>query len=186
VQVHEEHSNDFGACTIGAVCLGPTGNDSSGHYFLSLHTGQCVVCHRWTELPIPADAIDRVTQLGHDQGMPSCLTFGDQYGMLLLADDVKSESNDMHDADDSTYVPSSHSNDDGSEPHNDESQSRARPQTILMMTTTILTLNLIMMMTPILTTIWTIMMQATMMDLVMITVTQPLLVMMINWQLSAR
>jgi len=117
VQVHEEHSNDFRAHTIGAVCLGPTGNDRGGHYFLSLRTGQCVVCHRWTELPIPADAIDRVTQLGHDQGMPSCLTFGDQYGMLLLADDVKSESNDMHDVDDSTYAPSSCSNDDGSEPH---------------------------------------------------------------------
>ncbi len=45
VQTHEEHSNDLELHTIGAICLGPTGNDRGGHYFLSLHTGCTIVHH---------------------------------------------------------------------------------------------------------------------------------------------
>jgi hypothetical protein len=40
VQTHEEHSNDMRPRTIGATCLGPTGNEQGGHYFMSLMTGR--------------------------------------------------------------------------------------------------------------------------------------------------
>jgi len=74
VQTHEEHSNDLESCTVGAICLGPTGNDRGGHYFLSLCMGCTIVRYQWTELPIPGNAIDRVSQLGSDQDMPCRLT----------------------------------------------------------------------------------------------------------------
>jgi len=45
VQTHEEHSSDLESRTVGAICLGPTGNDRGGHYFLSLHTGHTIICH---------------------------------------------------------------------------------------------------------------------------------------------
>jgi hypothetical protein len=63
-QTHEEHSNDMEARTTGAICLGPSGNDQGGHYFMSLTTGRRLHRHRWTGLPLPADARDRVNQLG--------------------------------------------------------------------------------------------------------------------------
>jgi hypothetical protein len=35
VQTHEEHSNDMvPPYTIGAICLGPSGNEQGGHYLL--------------------------------------------------------------------------------------------------------------------------------------------------------
>lgn len=39
VQPHEEHTNGMEPRTGGAICLGPTGNDQGGHYFMSLLTG---------------------------------------------------------------------------------------------------------------------------------------------------
>jgi hypothetical protein len=39
IQTHKEHTNDMRLCTIGAICVGPTGNDQGGHYFMSLVTG---------------------------------------------------------------------------------------------------------------------------------------------------
>ena len=39
VQTHEEHTNDMSHCTLGAVCLGPTGNRQGGHWFMSLSSG---------------------------------------------------------------------------------------------------------------------------------------------------
>jgi hypothetical protein len=33
VQTHEQHSNNVDACTIGAICLGPSGNEQGGHWF---------------------------------------------------------------------------------------------------------------------------------------------------------
>jgi len=40
IQMHEAHTNDMEARTIGAICLGPSGNEQGGHYFLSLMTGK--------------------------------------------------------------------------------------------------------------------------------------------------
>ena len=53
VQTHEEHDNSMGPRTWGAICLGPTGNQQGGHWFLSLTSGARIICHRWTSLPAP-------------------------------------------------------------------------------------------------------------------------------------
>jgi hypothetical protein len=38
VQTHEEHCNDMQSQTTVAICLGPSGNEEGGHYFMSLAT----------------------------------------------------------------------------------------------------------------------------------------------------
>ena len=53
VQMHEEHDNSMGPRTLGAICLGPAGNQQGGHWFLSLTSGARIICHRWTSLPAP-------------------------------------------------------------------------------------------------------------------------------------
>jgi hypothetical protein len=111
-QTHEEHSNDMEARTTGAICLGPSGNDQGGHYFMSLTTGRRLHRHHWTGLPLPADARDRVNQLGRQQGMPPSLTFADRFGCLIP--DMLAESDDRShssDSDDSDYDPASTSMD---------------------------------------------------------------------------
>ena len=57
VQMHEEHDNSMGPRTLGAICLGPTGNQQGGHWFLSLTSGVRIICHRWTSLPAPREVI---------------------------------------------------------------------------------------------------------------------------------
>ena len=51
-QTHEEHDNSMDEQTTGVICLGPTGNQSGGHYFMSLSTRSVIRHSRWTELPI--------------------------------------------------------------------------------------------------------------------------------------
>ena len=43
VQTHEEHDADMYHRTVGAICLGPTGNQQDGHYFMSLATGERLI-----------------------------------------------------------------------------------------------------------------------------------------------
>ena len=43
VQTHEEHISSMCERMIGAVCLGPAGNQQGGHYFMSLATGKFLV-----------------------------------------------------------------------------------------------------------------------------------------------
>ncbi len=52
--------------TTGAICLGPSGNIQGGHKFLSLQTGNVMVRRKWTELPVPADVINRIEDLAQD------------------------------------------------------------------------------------------------------------------------
>mmetsp|Transcript_13154 Transcript_13154/g.17311 ORF Transcript_13154/g.17311 Transcript_13154/m.17311 type:complete len:154 (-) Transcript_13154:1045-1506(-) len=75
VQTHEDHSNNMTQRTMGAICLGPSGNQQGGHWFISLSSGSRVVRHQWTELPMPAEAIQRVNDIGQQQHMPTKLTF---------------------------------------------------------------------------------------------------------------
>jgi len=98
VQTHEEHSNGMEPRTQGAICLGPTGNEQGGHYFMSLVSGRAVVRNRWDELPMPRDAIARVGELGRRQGMPKSLTFADRFGHEIL-DDYDQAIDDEHDSD---------------------------------------------------------------------------------------
>jgi hypothetical protein len=44
VQTHESNTNDMQPWTIGAICLGPMGNEQGGHYFMSHVAGN------WTHL----------------------------------------------------------------------------------------------------------------------------------------
>ena len=53
VQTHEEHTNDMKARTLGAICLGPSGNEQGGHYFMCLCTGRRLHRFAWTPLPMP-------------------------------------------------------------------------------------------------------------------------------------
>ena len=75
--VHEEPSpsNIQVARTVGAICLGPTGNQQGGYKIFNLRTGKRITRRKWTPLPMPHDVIARVNQIGHFQGQPSLLTF---------------------------------------------------------------------------------------------------------------
>jgi hypothetical protein len=44
VQTHEDHTNGMEERTTGAICLGPSGNEQGGHYFMSLTSGHCILC----------------------------------------------------------------------------------------------------------------------------------------------
>ena len=59
-QTHEQHDNTLAPRTMGAICLGPTGNTQGSHWFMSLTTGNKVSRNQWTELPMPDDAVQRV------------------------------------------------------------------------------------------------------------------------------
>jgi hypothetical protein len=135
VQTHEEHTNDMLPRTIGAICLGPSGNEQRGHYFLSLMTGRQLLCDRWTDLPLPQDAITRVGNLGRQQGMPKTLTFADHYGFEIA--DADDDIDDDHDSDHdpanddasaaSTSSSSSHPNDDSNNDDDDRGDGIAQP-----------------------------------------------------------
>ncbi|MDA3875508.1 MAG: reverse transcriptase domain-containing protein [Halothiobacillus sp.] len=109
VQTHEEHNNAMTARTTGAICLGPTGSVHGTHYFLNLSTGARITRHRWTDLPMPQDVINRVSQLGQAQRMPPTLTFGDRHGLEIF--DAPDDIDDAHDSD---YQYNPESDDDSS------------------------------------------------------------------------
>ncbi|MFM6182690.1 MAG: reverse transcriptase domain-containing protein [Dolichospermum sp.] len=94
---HEKHDNSMVARTVGALCLGPTGNEQGTHYFYSLVSGRIIRRTHFTELPIPADVIVRISDIGRDQGMPPTLTFGNRMGHEYP--DLDGEVDDDHDAD---------------------------------------------------------------------------------------
>ena len=102
VQTHEEHSNDMTHRTLGAICLGPNGNRQGGHYFMSLTSGSRITRHRWTELPMPKDVINRVTQMGREQKMPTTITISNRHGREIVdsleevQDDDSSNSSDSY------------------------------------------------------------------------------------------
>jgi hypothetical protein len=105
VQMHEEHSNDMQPQRIGTICLGPSGNEQGGHYFMSLMTGHHLLRAHWTELPMPLDAIVRVGNLGRQQGMPKTLTFADRHGF-----EIPDDAHDVDDDHDSAYDPAEDDN----------------------------------------------------------------------------
>ncbi|KAG7353502.1 hypothetical protein IV203_002857 [Nitzschia inconspicua] len=105
VQTHEAHTNEMRQRTLGAICLGPTGNSQGGHYFMSLTSGERIIRHKWTSLPMPAEAIARVSHIGRRQGMPSSLTFSNRHDAEILdaiADTIEDDHHDVSD-DDSDY-----------------------------------------------------------------------------------
>ena len=109
VQTHEEHNNEMMERTLGAICLGPTGNHQGSHWFLSLSTGARIVRHHWTRLPLPREAIIRVNHFGRLQDMPLTLTFADRHGHELEDRLVEIDDDDTSDAE---FVAEDESEDD--------------------------------------------------------------------------
>ena len=99
------------ARTVGAICLGPTGNEQGTHYFYSLATGRIIRRSKFTELPIPAEVIARVSDIGRTQGMPPTLTFGNRFAHKLA--DLPHEVDDDHDVE---YDYASDSDDSADDP----------------------------------------------------------------------
>ena len=87
--------------TIGAICLGPTGNQEGGHYFMSLATGERLIHSRWTSLPMSWEAQTHVNYFGIKQKMPKTLTFGDRHVQEIQ--DNLDEVGDWKDDEDETY-----------------------------------------------------------------------------------
>jgi hypothetical protein len=109
VQTHEEHDNSMIPRTTGAIALRPTGNAQGGYYFLSLSTGRRLNRNRWTELPMPAEVIDRIHALARRSGADRRgLDFFNRHGDAILDDD--GSLND--ESDDSSYSYASESDDD--------------------------------------------------------------------------
>jgi hypothetical protein len=114
VQTHEAHDNDMEQRTLSCICLGPTGNIQGGHWFMSLTSGERIVRHRWTELPMPRDAITRINHIGQRQRMPSTITYSNRHGQEFT--DTVDQTNDdvsiTSDSDDDTYSQPSASDSD--------------------------------------------------------------------------
>ena len=119
VQTHEEHDSDMRERTVGAICLGPNGNQQGGHYFMSLATGVRLIRSRWTPLPMPREAQSRVENFGRKQNMPKTLTFGDRHGHEIT--DSLVDVDEWSDDDDGTYeFQEGHDTDDFSYDDEDE------------------------------------------------------------------
>ena len=110
VQTHEENDSDMYERTVRAICMGPTGNQQGGHYFMSIATGERLVRSRWTPLPMPREAQARGNNFGSKQKMPKSLTFGDRHGQELH--DNLDEVEEWCDEDDDTYEYENSVNDD--------------------------------------------------------------------------
>ena len=63
VQMHEEHDNSMHSCTTGAITLHPTSNRQGSYYFMSLLTGNQLICNHWTEFLLPQDVINHANTL---------------------------------------------------------------------------------------------------------------------------
>jgi len=79
-QTHEEPdpTNSLNTRTVGAICLGPTGNLQGSYKFFSLRSGKLITRRAWTALPMPHEVIDRVNAIGMSQDQPKLLTFYDR------------------------------------------------------------------------------------------------------------
>ena len=119
VQTHEEHTNDMQARTMGCICLGPTGNSNGSHHFMSLLTGKRITRTRWTLLPMPAEVIHLVNQMGKSQGMPRTVTFANRTGNEI--EDRIQDLSQWSDTDDESYEPDSDSDDSDSDDSHSES-----------------------------------------------------------------
>ena len=97
-QVHEENfpTNSHQARTLGAICLGPSGNLQEGYKFMNLQKGKKLTFRRWTALPMPQEVIDCVNKLGEADRQPHLLTFYDLHGNPV--GDTKNPNTDLNDA----------------------------------------------------------------------------------------
>jgi hypothetical protein len=104
-QVHEEHDNSMATRTTGAIALRPTGNTQGEYYFFSLATSRRLNRNRWTELPMPADVINRVYTLSRRDLAVAGLLFADRNGHDPDDGDPNYDDDDESDDDDDTWNP---------------------------------------------------------------------------------
>ena len=95
--------------TVGAIALGPSGNLQGGYKFMSLNTGQVLDRTSFKELPMPADVIKCVNDLGLKDKQKAELTFADRNGNILP--EIAGVDDD-DDAVDSDYEPETDSDTD--------------------------------------------------------------------------
>jgi hypothetical protein len=100
VQTHEKHDNTMIPRTTGAIALRPTGNAQGGHYFYSLTSGKRINRNQWTELPMPADVVQRVDRLCRRPLNLTTLEFVDRAGVLPDAAPLDDETDDDNNNDD--------------------------------------------------------------------------------------
>ena len=98
VQTHKQHDNSMSPRTMGAICLGPTGNNQGSHWFMSLTSGAKIIRNKWTELPTPTDVVHRVNQMGKKQGMPPSVAY-DHRSEAELSDPLEDFLNDNGEGD---------------------------------------------------------------------------------------
>ena len=84
---------------------------------MSLAPGARICCHRWTELPLPRDAIEQLNQLGKGQQMPHAMTYVNGWGR-----EIPNDLLDYYEDDDTTEDEYQPSDDEHSEV-NDEDES---------------------------------------------------------------
>ena len=72
VQLLDRSTNTIRSCTIGAIALNPTGDDTGTYRFMSLKSGQVLTKGpgSWTEVPITDIAIAQVEALAKQEGQP--------------------------------------------------------------------------------------------------------------------
>jgi hypothetical protein len=126
-QVHEEHDNSMATRTTGAIALRPTGNTQGGYYFFSLATGRRLNRNRnrWTELPMPADVIDRVYNLSRRDLAVAGLLFADRNGHDPDDGDPNYDDDDESDDDDDTWNPGDDDDDATDDAGDDDSDGDA-------------------------------------------------------------
>ena len=122
VQTHESHSNDMSQRTMGAICLGPTGNQQGGHWFLSLTSGSRVRRNRWTPMPMPQEVVSRVNAIGLRQKMPTKITYANRYGNEI-EDTLENIGHEYDSDDDSSYASSDSEDSSDSEYDSDDYDS---------------------------------------------------------------
>ena len=103
VQVHKQDNNSMMPRTSGAIALHPTGNAQGSYYFLSLHSGKCIVCNNWTVLPMPAEVIAMIHQLAIACKKYKGIVFTDKHGNTIYKDNEVGPGDDV-DADHVTGV----------------------------------------------------------------------------------
>ena len=62
-------TNDMKPRAVPSIAL-KSADGYMRHYFMSLHSGKQIHSKKWTELPIDQEVIDRVEELGADEGQP--------------------------------------------------------------------------------------------------------------------
>ena len=84
VQTHEyeEPRNSLEDRTLGAICLGPSGNRQGTYKFMSLKTGKLIKRGEWTEIPITDEVIRHVIEIGAAENDFCGLKFNNHCGII--------------------------------------------------------------------------------------------------------